>query len=259
MRRPLLAALAAAALIAGVVVVRSLTASPERSSSAPPSARPVDPNAPVRPKLPPGPDDPRPKIVEPKSPAIDEAWKAEMTEKLRGSPNPGEAAFNAYSDRFIDENLELAEQQARNEGLTLPEIRALTRLGLLVMATQKLPDVEEVLGRELPPETKDELASMVNRVNGGFKDQMRALVAKKAPEEERWKLISAADASFRAEFFKISGMTPAQLDDMLAGNLLLPGAPGATPAEAVGPGSNTETGPKDDLTPRPRPSSSTPN
>jgi hypothetical protein len=256
MRRPLLAALAVVTLIAGVLVVRSLTASPERSSSAAAPARPIDPNAPVRPKLPPGPDDPRPQIREPKSPAVDEAWKAAMTEKLRGSANPGEAAFTAYADRFVDENLELAEQQARAEGLTLPEVRALTRLGLLVMATQRLPDVEEVLGHELPPETKEALADMVQRENGAFKDQMRALVAKKAPEEERWKLISAADARFRSEFFKISGMTAAQLDDMLAGNLLLPGAPGGTPAEDVGPGDSTEPGGvKDDLTPRPRPTS----
>lgn len=251
MNRPLLAGLAAAAIVATVVVVRSLTATPSASSSPAPSA--AARGGPERPRLPPGPNDPRPVVREPRSPEVSDAWKAEMTEKLRGSPNPGEAAFNAYSDRFVDENLELAEQQAKAEGLTVPEVRALTRLGLLVMATQRTTDLEEVLGHELSPEIKTELADMTDRENSGFKKEMRALVAKGAPEAERWKLISAADARFRAELFRISGMTPAQLDDMLAGNLLLPGAPGGTPAEAVGSGSDAATGPKDDLTPRPRP------
>jgi hypothetical protein len=103
-------------------------------------------------------------------------------------------------------------------------------------------------------ETRDALADMVQRENGTFKNEMRALVAKHAPEEERWKLIGAADARFRSELFKVSGMTPAQLDDLLAGNLLLPGAPAGTPADAVGPGPDTAPpGPKDDLMPRPRP------
>ena len=236
-----------------VLVVSALTAdpSPPRRSTAPPAAQ----RDTGRPRLPPGPNDPRPNVSEPRSPEVSNAWKAEMTEKLRGQERPGEAAFTAYSDRFIDENLELAEQQARGEGITLPEVRSLTRLGLLVMATQRIPDVEEVLGRELSIEQRDALEAMVQRENGGFKEAMRGLVAKNAPEAERWQLIKAADARYREEFFKLSGMTADQLDDMLAGNLLLPGAPGATPdPSGIGEGSSSLPGPKDTLTPATRPS-----
>ncbi len=252
MQRHVLLIGAAAVAVAVVVGVKVF------SSSPPPTAAPAAPAArnPLRPTKPPGPNDPHPTVVEPKSPEVSNAWKAEMTEKLRGNPSPGEAAFAAYSDRFIDENLAMAEDQARGEGITLPEVRALTRLGLLVMATQRLSDVEEVLGRELPAETKDALETMVHRENGAFKDQMRALVAKKAPEEQRWELIRAADARYRDQFFEISGMTPALLDDLLAGNLLLPGAPGATPdPSGLGPDPDAElgTGPKDTATPQPRP------
>jgi hypothetical protein len=242
---------AVAALV--VLVVSALTAdpAPPRSSRA---ASPAQGNS-LRPKLPPGPNDPRPQVREPKSPEVSNAWKAEMTEKLRGQEHPGEAVFTAYSDRFVDENLELAEQQAKAEGLTLPEFRALTKLGLLVMATQRIPDVEEVLGHELSLETREALEALVQRENGGFKDAMRALVARNAPEEQRWELIKAADARYRAEFFKLSGMTADQLDDMLAGNLLLPGAPGATPdPSGLGEGSSSLPGPKDSLTPATRPS-----
>lgn len=260
MQRPLVAIGAAAAALLAVLIVRSFSsgeasgetaASPGKGPAAAPFGRPV------RPTKPPGPNDPHPTVREPKSPAVDDAWKAEMTAKLRGSERPGEAAFNAYSDRYVDENLELAQEQARAEGLTLPEVRALTRLGLLVMATQRTPDVEEVLGRELSIETRNQLEDMVHRENGNFKEQMRALVAKKAPEEERWELIRAADERFRSEFFKISGMTAEQLDDMLAGNLLLPGAPGANPDPSTvapsAPGSAAEPGPKDSAVPPDRP------
>jgi hypothetical protein len=256
-QRPVFLIGAAAAALAVVIGVKvfSATSSPEVARPAAPAAR-----NPLRPIRPPGPDDPRPTVVEPRSPEISNAWKAEMTEKLRGNPAPGEAAFAAYSDRFIDENLAMAEEQARAEGITLPEVRALTRLGLLVMSTQRLADVEEVLGRELPPETKDALEDMVQRENGAFKDQMRAMVAKGASEEQRWDLIRAADARYREEFFKLSGMTPELLDDMLAGNLLLPGAPGATPdPSTLGPGPDSlPEGPKDTVAPQPRPSGAAP-
>jgi hypothetical protein len=258
-RRPvvLIGAGAVAAVALAVVIVFALTAAPAPSPSArAPAGTPAVARSDTgRPKLPPGPNDPRPKSREPKSPEVSNAWKAEMTEKLRGQEHPGEAAFAAYSDRFIDENLEQAEQQAKAEGLTLPEVRSLTRLGLLVMATQRIPEVEEVLGHELSIETRDALATMVQRENGGFKEAMRGLVARNAPEAQRWELIQSADTRYRAEFFKISGMTADQLDDLLAGNLLLPGAPGATPdPSGIGESSSSLPGPKDSLTPATRPS-----
>jgi hypothetical protein len=249
---PVLVAIAAAALAAVLFAVKLSTSSSE-ATPPPTAATPSPAGGPIRPTKPPGPDDPRPVVREPKSPQVSDEWKAEMTEKLRGTAAPGEAAFTAYSDRFIDENLELANEQAKAEGITLGEVRALTRLGLLVMATQRTPDVEEVLGRELSLDTKDELELMVQRENGTFKEQMRQLVAKKAPEEERWALIRAADARFREQFFEISGMTPALLDDMLAGNLLLPGAPGAKDPSTIERGPNSPDGPKDTIAPQPRP------
>lgn len=253
MRRPAFVAIAAALLAVAAVLAVKLFTSGSSATTAPVTTAPPT-GGPVRPTKPPGPNDQRPAIREPKSPQVSPEWKAEMTEKLRGTPAPGEAAFVAYSDRFVDENLALAEEQARAEGITLGEVRALTRLGLLVMATQRTPDVEEVLGRELSLDTRDALEMMIQRENGNFKEQMRQAVAKKAPEEERWALIRAADTRFREQFFEISGMTPQLLDDMLAGNLLLPGAPAAKDPSTLerGPDSPLD-GKKDSLTPQPRP------
>lgn len=220
------------AVVAGAIGLTALThfAKPKAASELPSARAAAERDEPPgRPTHPPGPGDSKHQIREPQNPVLTPAWKAELTERLRDDEHPGESAFTAYADRFVDENLEFAQQQADAEKITLPEVRALTRLGLLVMATQRIPDVEEVLGRELSPETKDALEQMVQEENGAFKDGMRALVAKAAPESERWQLIGAADARFRERFFQLSGMTAQQLDEMLAGNLLLPGAPGRQP------------------------------
>jgi hypothetical protein len=230
-RSEILVFAAVMAAIVAFIVWRGSGSAPARQAA--PAAPPLATPAPVRPKTPPKPDDPRPHIIEPKNPVLTQEWKTELTEKVRGEVRPGEAAFAAYADRFVDENLELAEEQARTERLTLAEVRALTRFGLLVMATQRIAEVEDVLGHELSPAAKDAMEALVQRENGAFKTQMRELVAKGAPEAQRWELIRAADARYREQFGKLSGMTPELLDDLLAGNLLLPGAPAANPDPAT--------------------------
>jgi hypothetical protein len=246
-----------AALVAFIIWSgRRSASSPQPGAS---SSLPLAAPAPTRPKEPPRPGDPRPHVVEPKSPVLTQEWKAELTEKVRGEVRPGEAAFAAYADRFVDENLELAEEQAKAEHLTLPEVRALTRLGLLVMATQRIPEVEEVLGHELSPAAKAALEALVQHENGAFTSKMRELVARGGTEAQRWALIHDADARYREEFGKVSGMTAELLDDLLAGNLLLPGAPAANPDPAtVGmpEGSGAERqGPRDTIAVPPRPTS----
>jgi hypothetical protein len=64
--------------------------------------------------------------------------------------------------------------------------------------------------------------------NQGFKTDMRALVQRGAPESERWALIRATEADYQKRLFAITGLDEERLDDLLAGNLLLPGAPAAT-------------------------------
>lgn len=241
MRPPLLIAglgVVAAAALGAVLWLRSDRGA-SASPTSPTSAERVDVAsgaASARPKLPPGPNGKRPSVSDPQRPQVTDAWRAELTQKVAGLARPGEAAFTAYADRFVDENLEMAAEQARAEKLTVPEVRALTRLGLMVMATQRMQDVEEILGRDLPPEKEEELGKLVQQVNGDFKDKMRALVAKGAPEAERWELISATDAHYREAFFAASGMTADLFDDLLAGDLLLPDSPPAGEGAASSPG-----------------------
>jgi hypothetical protein len=156
-------------------------------------------------------------------------WRAALAEKVRGAPRPGEAALRALSDFYVDSNLELAREQALREGLSLPEVRELTHFGLLVMATQRVADVEELIGRTLSEEERDGLAALMRNANDDFKKEMRARVARGADEPARWELIRTTEAGYRKELEAITGLTDALLDDLLAGNVLLPGAPATTP------------------------------
>jgi hypothetical protein len=54
-------------------------------------------------------------------------------------------------------------------------------------------------------------------------------VASGASETQRWDLIRATRTDYLADFYEGTGMNEAMLDDLLAGNMLLPGAPINTP------------------------------
>jgi hypothetical protein len=177
-------------------------------------------------------------------------WKAALADRVRGTEHPGETAFRAFSDLYVDNNLDFARGQAEQEGLTLPEVRSLTHFGLVVLATQRVADVEELIGRDLTGDERTALSGLMQGANEEFRQKMRALVARGAGEAERWELIRAAEDRYRKDFYAITGMNDGLLDDLLAGNILLPGAPAATEP----PTGRPPEAPKDDprLPVRPR-------
>lgn len=239
----------AAVGVASVLVGVTVTAL-DPAGSPPPRKAPAPAPAVARPAHPPGPNDPRPAgIPHPAMPALSAEWKARLAEQVRDEPRPGEAAFRAVSERYVDENLELARRQAETEGLTLAEVRELTHFGLLVLATQRTDELEEILGRALTGDERGELAELMRSSNGGFQDAMRGLVARGGSEAERWALIRSTEERYRSELFRITGLDDATLDDLLAGNVALPGAParGEPPAGAPAGGS------KDQVATPPRP------
>jgi hypothetical protein len=215
---------------------------------APP--RQAAPAGPARPARPPGPGEKKvAPEAGPRMPVLSAREKVQLAEQVRGSKQPGRDAFRAVSDRYVEENLELATRQAAAEGLTLAEIREVTYFGLMVLATQRFEDVEAVTGRPIPEAQRDELSKLMQTSNGEFKDAMRKLVSRRADEADRWKLIRDTEARYQSELFRLSGLDEALLDDLLAGNVALPGAP-ARGDEPEGPRAG---GPRDDVTTPPRP------
>jgi hypothetical protein len=185
---------------------------------------------PVRPVHPPGPDAVTPAVRdEPALPVPTAEMRAAIEESARGAARPGLAAFRTFTDRYVDANLAFAERQAASEGITVREVRELTHLGMLVLATQRVSDVEEMLGKDLAAGDEEALASLMRTANQDFKAKLRELVERGADEAERWALIRRTEARYLADFYATTGMTEELLDDLLAGNMLLPGAPGSTP------------------------------
>jgi hypothetical protein len=213
-----LSPLAVIALAAAIYVIVVRAADPDRGARAP---------AAIRPAAPPRPGDPKPAAPrEPILPTLSPAERAELAERVRGRDRPGEHAFRAVAERYVDGNLELAQDQAASEGLTLAEVRELTYFGLMVLATQRTSEVEDLIGRPLTGDERGALADLMQHANGEFRKAMRALVARKASEAVRWALIRDTERRYRDDLFRVTSLTDALLDDLLAGNIALPGAPG---------------------------------
>jgi hypothetical protein len=142
---------------------------------------------------------------------------------------PGEAAFRAMIHAFIQYNAKFAEAQAAKEHLTVAEVEELTYFGYLVMATQRLSDVEELTGRTYTDDERARIASLMGAHNEAFKDAMHAAVERSAPEAERWQLIRTTEAAYLDDLRAATGLDAEQLDGLLAGDLAKPGAPLTTP------------------------------
>ena len=178
------------------------------------------------------------------------ATEAYARARADGRP-PGEAAFRAMIHAFIEYNLEFAKAQAAKEGITVAEVEELTYLGYLVMATQRLSDVEDVTGRVYTDAERAHVASLMGEHNVAFKDTLRAAVARGAAEAERWQLIRAAEAAYLEDLYAATGLDADGLDSLLAGDLGKTGAPAATeiPA-AITPQPYVAPAPRPGATPR---------
>jgi hypothetical protein len=233
-RRPSTISLAAGGLLASALLLWAVTASTRSDAKAPATAAAPSATAPPsrRPTEPPRPGDPHPRVAEPSMPSLTPAWRREVTDRVKQAPQPGAQAFRAMSDLYVEHNADLAQAQADAERITLAEVRELTYLGLMVQATQRVDEVEDVLGRALDQPARDQLTALMNDSNHDFQRQLRELVATGRPEDARWQLIRATEAHYLERYLAITGMMPDELDALLGGNILLPGAPiagGETP------------------------------
>lgn len=187
---------------------------------------------PERPRTPPVPgrDEPRGVPMPEMPPDVREMQARIFTEaKAAGEERPGEKAFRATVDAFMEYNRHFAEAKAKEEGFTTKEVAELTYFGFLVMQTQRWSEVEELAGHEISEDERALGEELMHTSNREFTAAMRKLVAEKAPEEARWKLIRDTQERYLREYYALTGMTPALLDDLLAGDVSRTGAPIVTP------------------------------
>lgn len=187
---------------------------------------------PVRPETPPveGRDVPQP-APDPKLPPDRKQIHSAAYAKAiaAGDEHPGEKAFRATIDAFMDYNKAFADAQAAEEGISVAEVHELTYFGFLVLQTQQWPEIEAVIGHPLGDKERERAESLMHDTNSEFKSALRKLVAEKAPEEARWKLIRDVQERYKREYFALTGMNSELLDDLLAGDPSRPGAPSSTP------------------------------
>ncbi|XXX78007.1 hypothetical protein WMF30_04440 [Sorangium sp. So ce134] len=133
-----------------------------------------------------------------------------------GDERPGEEAFRADAEAFFEHNLEMAEEKAAREGLTLAELQELTTMGALAMHLQRWEAVEQVLGRELSAETRELAEKRIFSASDELKAAIRRQVAAGEPVAARWATIREVEARFLDEYRAITGLSPAQYDALLA-------------------------------------------
>lgn len=222
---------AAVALLAAAAAVfwlwpREPASQPSAAAGQPSLLNPERPKeAPV-----PGRDQPRRVPMPELPPQVSEIQTRVYTEaKAAGDARPGEKAFRATVDAFMTYNRAFAEEQARAEGITVEEVAELTYFGFMALQTQRWGEVEELAGRSFSEEERALGEELMHTANAEFKSAMRKLVADGAPKEARWKLIRDTQERYLREYYALTGMTPALLDDLLAGDITREGAPVATP------------------------------
>ena len=186
---------------------------------------------PVRPETPPAEGGVHRPAPDPELPPNRQQIHTEAYQKAiaAGDEHPGEQAFRATVTAFLAHNRAFAEAQAAEEGLSMAEVSELTYFGFLVLQTQQWPEIEALTGREVSASERDQAETLMHDTNAAFKTAMRKLVADKAPEEARWRLLRDMQDNYKRAYFALTGMNAELLDDLMAGDPSRPGAPSATP------------------------------
>jgi len=133
-----------------------------------------------------------------------------------GDKTPGEKAFRADADAFFAHNLDLAEERAAQEGLTLDEMKELNHLNLLAMHIRRWDEVAHLTGREITAEQRMRGDEIVMTSSNNFKAAIRAHVAKGDSAEVRGETIRKLQAEFIEKFKAHVGISPEDYDRLLA-------------------------------------------
>jgi|GEM_PF-2652605 len=132
-----------------------------------------------------------------------------------GQAMPGTAAMHADTDLYVDYNLELADEQARVEGLTFDEVRELTFFGAVGMRTTQPHVVEDVLGRELTSGEVERLNEILRQADEALTARLHEHVEGASPLGTRWATIQAAEQEYIDQFRSAFGIDSDGFDRML--------------------------------------------
>jgi hypothetical protein len=97
------------------------------------------------------------------------------------------------------------------EGITLDQTKELTYFALAVLESQDWDVVEDLTGHPIEEEARRQVATEMRRRS----QQMRDEVLAGRDEEERWAAIERVENGYLSEYYRITGMNPELLDQLL--------------------------------------------
>jgi hypothetical protein len=127
----------------------------------------------------------------------------------------GAEAFRSFSDDFVDANPDAVKEHMQREGLTRAETKELTYFALLVSESHDWDVVESLTNHPIEAEARRQAWSQMQRRSGQMREELQALVKSNAPEEERWAAIDRVESGYLEDYYRLTGMTPELLDQLL--------------------------------------------
>jgi hypothetical protein len=127
----------------------------------------------------------------------------------------GAEAFRSFSDDFVDANPDAVKEHMQREGLTRAETKELTYFALLVSESHDWDVVESLTDHPIEAEARRQAWSQMQRRSGQMREELQALVKSNAPEEERWAAIDRVESGYLEDYYRLTGMTPDLLDQLL--------------------------------------------
>lgn len=195
MKRDLLIGVAALAVIAAVIVIGGgRKAAPAKGATVAAAAEPAARPAPRARRVSPG--------VTLRGPAADGA--------------SGALALRAQADDFLAQQGAAVDEHMRREGLTRDETRELTYFGILAVQSQDWGAVEMQTGRALSADARRETWEAMMARSQEMRRELQEQIAAGADENARWDTIARIEDGYLDDYYRITGMTPAMLDALLA-------------------------------------------
>lgn len=132
---------------------------------------------------------------------------------------PGAAAFRTYTDDFVDAQAAVTREHMAREGLTMDETRELTYFAVLAVESQDWARVESLTGKRLSADERREAWEAMMARSQEMHRHMREEIARGADESTRWDVISRIERGYLSDYYRVTGMTPALLDQLLAASV----------------------------------------
>jgi hypothetical protein len=199
MRRLLLGTGAVLAACAAVIVLGG------RESNAPSKAAPIAPSKAAG-------------RVEAHAPAVARRATPGVTLRAPSAPSgsPGALALRAQADDFIEQQGDAVREHMARERLTLDETRELTYFGILAVQSQDWQRVEQLTGAPLSDDARRQTWEAMMARSQEMRRELQEQIARGDGEDARWDTIARIEDGYLEDYFRITGMTPAMLDALLA-------------------------------------------